>query len=159
MRHGDAVMAVHNDRDRILSDKGKQQSVQSAKWLNQFISDNNTKIDISLVSPYIRAQQTFTSMKSDIQLNTSLTANSFDTKEITPSGNISIAHRNLDALILENQNAQAILLVSHLPFISYLLDEICNIQHSMIFCTGAIACIEYDISQSVGKLITVFTPD
>lgn len=159
MRHGDAITAVHNDSDRMLSEYGKQQSVQSAKWLNEFISDHSIRINFSLVSPFIRAQQTFTNMQCDIQLDNSLTANSFDTEEITPSGDVFVAHRNLDALLLGHQNTQSVLLVSHLPFISYLLDELCNIQHSMIFCTGAIACIDYDTSQSVGKLITVFTPD
>jgi len=159
MRHGDAVTAMHNDSDRTLSAWGKQQSIQSAKWLNEFVSDQAIKIDISLVSPFIRAQQTYTSMKYDVMLDNSLTANSFNTKEITPSGDVSKAHRNLDAVLLEYEKTQAVLIVSHLPFISYLLDELCNTQHSMIFSTGAIACVDYDVSESTGKLITVFTPD
>lgn len=159
MRHGDAVTAVHNDSDRILSEKGKDQSVQSAKWLNEFISDHAIKIDLSLVSPFIRAQQTFTNMQHDIMLDISLTANSFDTEELTPSGDVCNAHHNLDAVLVEHPNIQAALLVSHLPFVSYFLDELCNIQHSLIFSTGAIACVDYHVSQSAGKLITVFTPD
>lgn len=159
MRHGDAVTAGHNDRDRILSEKGKEQSVQSAKWLDKFISELEIKIDFSLVSPYVRAQQTFTNMKNDIDLDNTLTANSFDTEDIIPSGDIFTAHRNLNELLLQNEDTQAVLLVSHLPFVSFLLDELCAIQHSMIFATGAIACIDYDIGQSAGKLITVFTPD
>ena len=159
MRHGDAVTAVHNDSDRMLSEKGKQQSVQSAKWLKKFISDRAIKIDISLVSPYVRARQTFANMKHDIDLDNSLTANSFDTKEIIPTGDITVAHFNLDALLREQENIQSVLLVSHLPFVSYMLDKLCNTQHSLIFPTGAIACIDYNISQSVGKLISVFSPD
>ena len=159
MRHGDAVTVANNDSDRILSKIGIQQSIQSAKWLKKFISNRAIKIDVSLVSPYVRAKQTFTHMKRFIDLDNSLTANSFDTEVITPTGDVFIAHSELDTLLMEQPNTQAVLLVSHLPFVSFLLDELCSTQQSLVFSTGAIACVDYDISHSVGKLTAVFTPE
>lgn len=159
MRHGDAVSAVHNDSNRQLSSMGKAQSVQSAKWLSEFISTHDLKINHSLVSPFVRAQQTHACMSEHIDTGNLLSATVFDTEEITPSGNAFVAHRNIDALLLDSPKIESVLLVSHLPLISYLLDELCTIQHSMIFATGEIACVDYDVSASSGKLIKVFTPE
>ena len=55
MRHGDAGFNAQSDRDRTLTDVGRHHTVLMSNWLARSVSD----FDLVLVSPYLRAQQTW----------------------------------------------------------------------------------------------------
>lgn len=55
MRHGEASFEAPSDRERMLTDAGRLHTTQMSNWLNDSVS----AFDLVLVSPYLRAQQTW----------------------------------------------------------------------------------------------------
>ena len=154
MRHFDAVPEQQNDQDRELSVYGQSQAKHSGQWLKQFCDKQSLSITATMVSPYRRAQQTLALMQKHLDVGEILPSN-----DIVPSSNAAVAHDYIDVLLSHRQQTQALLVVSHMPFVSYLLDTLSGHHHSMIFSTGAIACVEYDESASRGRLVSQFSPD
>lgn len=149
MRHGEAQLVAESDMQRPLTKSGINQVKQTASWL----IDNNVipkqGIDFAFVSPYLRTRQTF-SLLNDI-----LTINNVEySQDILPSSVTSIAHDYLDTKLSFLEQPECILLVSHMPFVSYFVDTICKQRISPLFATASVAVIEYDVQRSQGKLIT-----
>ena len=59
MRHGDAVLGADDDAARALTSLGREQSRAMALWLQQQMPH----LDRVLVSPYLRAQQTWQTLQ------------------------------------------------------------------------------------------------
>jgi len=81
---------------------------------------------------------------------------------ITPSGSAHQTHDFIDGLFQDidtiNEN-QAILFVSHMPFVCYLVAELTGSLNMPIFSTGAIAVIDYDIKKMQGTLVNMVSPE
>lgn len=155
MRHGEAVQMLQNDRERPLTSYGQQQSMQTARWMKEFLTQFNLpQIDLSLVSPFKRAQQTHDAVSTQLTV-----ANTITSDDITPSGNPQVAHDYLLHLVSSRKDVSALLVVSHMPFISYLLDEMSNAQYSMLFSTGAVAVLKYSVASNTGRLAGQFMPE
>ncbi len=150
MRHGEAELAQQNDRGRKLTDFGKQQSEKSGKWLQAFAS----KFDCALVSPYRRAEQTFEQVSKHIEVGQVLSSSDF-----VPSGNIRVAQDFVDYQVRENPDYESILIVSHMPFVSYFTDLLCHHPLSKIFATAAIIHLDYDVESSKGVLLGEYMPE
>lgn len=154
MRHGEATALQHDDKSRELTALGRQEVRTAANWLKQqrIALDN---IDLALVSPFVRAQQTFESLRKVLPVNEYLTSS-----DITPEGNVEVAQEYMDALIEHYKTSgnpiTSLLLVSHMPFVSYFLDAVCTANHSRIFATASIAVIRYSTLTKKGDLITHF---
>lgn len=149
MRHGEAQLVAESDMQRPLTKSGINQVNQTASWLidNDVIPKQG--IDFAFVSPYLRTRQTF-SLLNDI-----LTINNVEySQDILPSSVTSIAHDYLDTKLSFLEQPECILLVSHMPFVSYFVDTICKQRISPLFATASVAVIEYDLQRSQGKLIT-----
>ena len=58
MRHGQAEMMAFSDAERNLTDIGREESERMAKYLVK----QGVELDAVLVSPYVRAQQTWQSV-------------------------------------------------------------------------------------------------
>lgn len=141
MRHGEASQTAPNDVERNLTFQGQQQCRLVAKWLHlQSIS-----IDYALVSPYKRAQQTFEVMRSDIRC-----LGRFETSTmVTPSASPRNARDYL--YDLAQKKMRSALVVSHLPFVGYLVNELCQGIEPPMFATSAIACVSLDPETLAGK--------
>ncbi|PCH97536.1 MAG: phosphohistidine phosphatase SixA [Gammaproteobacteria bacterium] len=176
MRHGEAANVAGKDSLRPLTKQGLFEAEKMGIWLAQ------TKLSFTnvFVSPYLRAQQTCAKVINTFTKATlcddacfeklmleTLTPETLDF--ITPSGNARQAHDFLDGLfqkydaILNGKDdctdeEQAILLVSHMPFVSYLVAELTGSLHTPMFSTGAIVVIDYDIKQMQGRLIELVSP-
>lgn len=154
MRHGEAVAYQHNDRDRPLTELGVRESCETANWLLSFLQEHQIKLERALISPYLRAQQTFEN--ANRVLNIAQYSNS---KDIIPTGDALQMHRYLDLYLAEHASCQGILLVSHMPFVSYLLDELCAEHHSTLFSTGSVICVDYPSCETKGQIVAMYSPD
>ncbi len=134
MRHGQAGLYASSDAERELTGTGREQSAQMASWLSAV----EPNIDCVLHSPYVRAAQTwqvignfFTASKVEVCM------------DITPHGDADFIADYLRALVEQHQY-ETILLVSHLPVVSYLTAALTQGEHMPAFATSAIACLELD---------------
>lgn len=149
MRHGDAIMSAPSDAQRPLSEQGKVEANLMGKWLHGL----DVNIEQVLVSPYLRAQQTSKHLLS--QLDCQPNVQTLDT--ITPSGSATSVHDYIDGLCSTNKY-QNLLMVTHMPLVSYLIAELTFDQQSPIFQTAAIAEINYDIKKMKGQLVRLISP-
>ncbi len=160
MRHGEATNLAGDDSLRPLTEQGILEANIMGKWLLR----NSPKLLEVFVSPYLRAQQTCAKV-SELLMKANLLVNQPKTLGfITPSGNVQHAHDFLDGLFIqlnETKNCDdnlAILFVSHMPFVSYLVTELTAKHQMPIFSTGAIAVIDYDIKHMQGQLVDIISP-
>ncbi|MGG4609088.1 phosphohistidine phosphatase SixA [Providencia sp. Me31A] len=148
MRHGDAAIQAASDAVRPLTQKGKDDSVLMAQWLNK----QGVKIDAVLVSPYLRAQQTQKIVSQYIE-----TPETFEVlDQLTPSGNAAfIADHIRDLAML---GTKAVLVVSHLPLVGYLVSELCPHKEPPMFTTSTIACIDIDVALQKAHVEWMLSP-
>lgn len=140
MRHGDAVLDAITDAERPLTLCGKKESLQVASWLNE----QSMNIEQILVSPYLRATQTL-----DITREALILPGEQEVMpELTPGGDAVLMTCYLQALAKEG--CSAVLLISHLPLVGYLVAELCPGQYPPMFATSAIACIDLDVNTGHG---------
>jgi phosphohistidine phosphatase len=130
MRHGEAGYHASSDTQRALTPYGIKQSQQVAYWLQQ----QAIQLDYALVSPYLRAQQTFA------EVNNILSVNQVEIDPtLTPAGS---PERIADYLLtLSDPNINGLLIVSHLPLVGYLVNQLCPSVSPPMFNTAAVACI------------------
>lgn len=141
MRHGEAEPYSVKDETRNLTAFGVTQSRKAGMWLNEQFS----QVDVALVSPYIRAQQTLDALRTQVSVDKVITC-----PDIVPSGNPAIVHDYVDAFLLENPTVKTVLLVCHMPIVSFLADNFCQFEHSSLFVTSAIMHIDYQVEKSRG---------
>ena len=165
MRHGEAENIVIEDSQRPLTTQGKLEADKMGHWL----STRSLLLTNIFVSPFLRAQQTCVNVVAAIKKS----EHGLDTlpetlNMITPSGSASQVHDYIDGILqtaesLNKENeiseSQAILLISHMPFISYLVAELTGSVKTPIFSTGTIAVIDYDIEKMQGYLVEMISPD
>ncbi|MDO6691684.1 phosphohistidine phosphatase SixA [Aliiglaciecola sp. 3_MG-2023] len=154
MRHGEAEPSLQNDQLRPLNDYGISQAQKSGDWLKLFAKNAKISLSHAMVSPFLRAQQTF----QQVNLATKI-ADIRSNADLVPSGNCQALHYSIDHFAQEQQNVTGLLLVSHMPFVSYLVDEMCEIEELRLFSTGTIVCIDYDLEESKGRIVKTFTPE
>lgn len=150
MRHGQAESLQVKDEMRQLTEQGKAQARQAGTWL----ATQCQQPDLVLVSPYVRAQQTLHWLQEGGCKPRRIETDS----QITPSGSASAVHDYLDCCSALYR-ASSVLVVSHMPLVSYLLEEVTlNHQHAL-FATAAIAHIDYHQDRHAGLLQQWFIPD
>ncbi len=133
MRHGEASFDAPSDRERMLSQLGRIQSNAMANWLTEKVAS----VDLVIVSPYLRAQQTWQEVAKHLpEPNKWLVLD-----DITPSGSPQIA---VDAILAyaENYDANKVLVIAHMPILGYMVSELVAGMEPPIFATSAIASIE-----------------
>ncbi len=132
LRHGQAEPCNTDDFHRTLTEEGrgevKKILAENYKELNH--------IQKIWVSPYLRAQQTAIIAAETLKVNDVTT-----TELLVPEGDPRIIINNLS-----NVECESILLVSHQPLVSRIIDGLCdtkNIFYQMP--TGSLAFIDLDI--------------
>ncbi|WP_252728153.1 histidine phosphatase family protein [Alteromonas sp. C1M14] len=152
MRHGEAESLRIDDKSRQLTEHGRHQVSQSAGWLIENYC-RHRKIDLALVSPYRRTRQTYDMLSLDFSI-----AKSMQTDDIVPEANPQLAHDYVNTLIASSQSrttpVSTILLVSHMPFVSYFVDEVCATPVNSLFATGSVAVVSYNAAARRGRLLS-----
>ncbi|KJY83065.1 phosphohistidine phosphatase [Vibrio galatheae] len=149
MRHGEAEHFAQSDAQRELTKNGRRASAAVAhacaeKGFSQF--------DKVLVSPYIRAQQTWQEVANYLSSQQVETCD-----DITPYGDSEHVAEYVSALI-DLHNYQSILLVSHLPLVGYLTAEFVADIHPPMFPTSGLTCIEYSPEKRSGEIVFNMQP-
>lgn len=180
MRHGEAANVEGQDALRPLTEHGKLEAEKMGFWLTQY-NKPATRLKV-FVSPYVRAQQSCNNVLTVVNASDQHENIIPETLNlITPSGDVQQVHDFLDGLNLSNSldetigneviegevivdevakdKPQAILLISHMPFVSYLVGELTNSTNMPIFSTGSIAIIDYNAQTMQGRLVDIMSPD
>ncbi len=153
MRHGEAVTSGPMDEDRYLTPNGKQQAHLAGRWLKANLIGNQP-VDHCLVSYFVRASQTFSELKDNISCDIVETSS-----DVLPMSNPQFTHDYLDSLLLDNPSYSSFLIVSHMPFVSFLVEEVTVDRSSMLFDTSSIVIIDYNIERKSGLIEKVYHPD
>ncbi|CAM2796208.1 phosphohistidine phosphatase SixA [Vibrio rarus] len=149
MRHGEAGSFASSDAERTLTERGETQSLQVAQAV---VKQGISHFDLVLVSPYIRAQQTWQIIKQQFSAD-----KVEQCEDITPYGQSDDVYQYLCALI-ETQQVTSVLLVSHLPLVGYLTAEFVNDMSAPMFPTSGFAAIEFDVASGNGELLWHIAP-
>ncbi len=145
MRHGEAQHYAASDAERALTDRGRSESVAVARaGVNQ---KDVTRFDKVLVSPYLRAQQTWQEISAyfssqDVEV----------CEDITPYGQSEMVFEYITARA-ETEQWQSVLLVSHLPLVGYLVSEFVPEMVPPMFPTSGLVCIDYEPSVRKGSVV------
>lgn len=152
MRHGEAEVTNTSDVSRNLTAFGRQQVNAAGRWLAAHVLQSS-KINIALVSPYLRAQQTFDCLNTIIEVE-----QKFDIEALTPDAKAVNMHQVVDQFLVENPDTESMILVSHMPLVCFLLDELLINHQGSLFDTASMAMIEYDIEQGGGEFVSFYHP-
>ncbi|NNN43302.1 MULTISPECIES: phosphohistidine phosphatase SixA [unclassified Vibrio] len=144
MRHGEAHHYAASDAERALTDRGRNESIAVARVCAE--QQNLHQFDKVLLSPYLRAQQTWQAISCYFSATRVETCD-----DITPYGQAEAVFDYLAALI-ETEQLESILLVSHLPLVAYLSAEFVANLPAPMFPTSGIICIEYSSSSQQGQV-------
>lgn len=147
MRHGEAEPQYLSDSERQLTAAGQAEVSQMAEWLHHHYS----AFDQIFSSPYRRTQQT-----AALLVQKGLTAQAVELNtDLVPEGNAQLVVDFLDTLYAENPHAK-ILVVSHMPLVSFLVEAFTRSGQTPIFDTAGVACIDYH--QHRGALLEYACP-
>ena len=149
MRHGEAEHYASSDELRELTNRGRQDSKAVAFAASE---QGFKEFDKVLVSPFIRAQQTWLEISEHFS-----SARVEDSDDITPYGDSEDVFAFANAII-ELENLDSLLFVSHLPLVGYLTAEFATGINPPMFPTSGLACIEYDPSTQKGELLWHIAP-
>lgn len=149
MRHGQAFTSGTADALRALTEQGKLEVSVMSKWLK----NQNINMEQILVSPFVRAQETTKVIVAGLNHNVIATTLDF----ITPSGSAQTLHDYIDGVCV-NDNVKTLLIVSHMPLVSYLVAELTADSNCPIFQTAAVAQIDYDTKRMKGSLVELMAP-
>jgi len=136
MRHGQAEMMANSDSERALTNLGRAESEKMADNL----AKQGITFDAVIVSPYLRAQQTWESVRPFFPE----TANVQTINTLTPSGS---ARKSVNEILaLQAMGSQSLLIVSHLPLVGYIVGELAPAAGVPAFATSSVGHIELDDS-------------
>ncbi|MGD8233581.1 phosphohistidine phosphatase SixA [Vibrio sp. TRT 1302] len=144
MRHGEAEHFADSDEQRELTDRGRSASLAVAR----VCADKGfAHFDRVLVSPYIRAQQTWQ------EISACFTTDHVETcPDITPYGDSEQVADYVAALV-DLHKLESVLIVSHLPLVGYLTAEFVTDMIPPMFPTSGLVSIDYSPQKLTGELM------
>ncbi|NOH95450.1 phosphohistidine phosphatase SixA [Vibrio sp. 99-70-13A1] len=149
MRHGEAEHFANSDAERALTKRGKKLSLTVAQAAAE---QGYSQFDKVLVSPYLRAQETW------LEISQVFNANKVETSdEITPYG-VSDEVFDFTLALAEVEKLDSLLFVSHLPLVGYLTAEFATGMTPPMFPPSGMACIEFDLETRKGELLWNINP-
>jgi phosphohistidine phosphatase len=147
MRHGQAEMMAFSDAERNLTDLGREESERMAKYL----VTQGVELDAVLVSPYVRAQQTWQSVSPFFDGITNIQT----LPCLTPSGS---ARKTVNELLaLQAEGVKAVLIVSHLPLVGYIVGELSPSAGVPAFSTSAVGHVSLNDENGIAEMISLTT--
>ena len=130
MRHGEAEPYASSDRDRALSDYGRQQAYAAGEWLKA----NDISISQCWASPYLRTQQTAECVQSV-----------YGELPTTPAGFLTPGSSPMAVVEQLRDNANNnLLVISHNPMVSQLVNYLSSgrTQGAAIMGTASMALFD-----------------
>ncbi|MDA7747250.1 phosphohistidine phosphatase SixA [Psychromonas sp.] len=147
MRHGQAEMMAYSDAERNLTEVGREETELMAKYLVK----EKVKLDAVLISPYVRAQQTWESVSPFFEGVDNIQTLSF----LTPAGS---AREAVDELLaLQAQGVKSVLIVSHLPLVGYIVGELAPAAGVPAFSPSAIGHVSLNEEDGFAELLSLTT--
>ena len=148
MRHGEAEPLSSQDSQRQLTARGQHEVNQMALWLQQHYA----AFDWIWASPYLRTCQT-----AELMLAKQAPFSQLEiVPELVPDGDAALFKSYFDARISAKPDAR-VLLVSHMPLVSFLVEAFTQPGQAPIFSTAQLACIDYRPAGS-GRLLERLSP-
>lgn len=158
IRHGDAVpsQALNADAIRPLSNLGEAEVTINGKWLHKHLQQQGVEqLDWLISSPYIRARQT----AAIVQQHCAAIQQS-ESADATPDGDPQqFADWLFAELAVNHARAQHVALVSHMPFVSYLVQTLDATRQPIVFPTASIAEFELDLAMLRGTFQRLIVPE
>ena len=147
MGHGEASFDAPSDRERMLTHNGRYQTGQMAGLLSNHIS----QLDLVLVSPYLRAQQTWEVVSKHLPKARKCVV----LDDITPAGD---PRRAADVILAyaEQYKADTVLVITHIPIVGFLVSELVAGVEPPIFATSAF--VQIDKHMEVASLVGMNYP-
>lgn len=147
MRHGEAQANAAEDCQRVLTAQGSREVKQIAAKL----SDSYQPFDYIWVSPYVRTQETAaliktTQQKAKLEIKPAL----------VPEARAAELQTQVDLLLAEQPDAR-VLIISHMPLVSFLVEVFTQPGIMPIFGTATVCCIDYNPA-SGGTIIDTCSP-
>jgi phosphohistidine phosphatase len=152
MRHGEAERSQKLDKTRNLTSLGEKQANLAGRWLNTYLGSGQP-VDIALISSYKRAQQTFEQLSEQVVVTQRQAC-----ENVTPEGNPRVVHELVKVLFNEKTRPSVILIVSHMPFVSYFLEEVHADKKSILFDTSSVVIVNYDLITGTGVIESIYHP-
>lgn len=146
MRHGEAAPIASADKLRPLTTKGIDDVKQMATWLYQQYGS----FDYIWASPYLRTKQTAELMLAKQPNYSQLNLIS----DLVPEADVAMLQSYLDAFLATKPDAK-VLLVSHMPLVSFLVAQFTDYSQTPVFSPAQLACIDYKPQQR-GQLVKLF---
>lgn len=150
MRHGEAQTFSPTDEERPLTPRGEQESKDMAHWLMD--EQGIGTLDHVLLSPYLRAQQTW-NVCASILPHKKISIE----QSITPFGDSAWVGEYIRALV-KLENISSLLMVSHLPLVGYLTADFVKGMEPPLFPTSSISCIEFDAHTDQSTFVWLKSP-
>lgn len=144
IRHGEAEPSFTNDKSRSLTDRGRQQVLKSSTSIVSLV-DQYRGFDCALVSPYTRTQQTFDILTINVRVKQKLNCS-----DVTPLSSIVDAQK---AVFNQLESSNSLLVVTHMPIVSFLAGELCHLESPPLFMTSSFAVIDIDRQSGLSKLV------
>ena len=139
MRHGEAEVLASSDETRSLTDYGRKQSISQGQWLKTHLNSTALSVQKVIVSPYIRAQETFELVNAALDN----ILNDVETwSGVTPYGNATLVADYLS--VLQEQGIESVLLVSHLPLVGSIVSELYGKRNPISFYPSTIVQIDWN---------------
>ena len=144
MRHGEAEVVSSSDEARHLTDYGRKQSILQGQWLKNHLNSTALSVQKVIVSPYVRAQETFELV--NLALDNIL--NDVETwSGVTPYGNATLVADYLS--VLQKQGVESVLLVSHLPLVGSIVSELYGKRNPISFYPSTIVQIDWNGEEGI----------
>ncbi|NMH66047.1 phosphohistidine phosphatase SixA [Shewanella salipaludis] len=139
MRHGEAGYHAQSDRERILTETGRHHTGIMSNWLTR----NVNAFDLVLVSPYLRAQQTW----QEVSKHFPEPRKWLVLDELTPAAEPGKA-ADLVLAYAEQYKADKVLVIAHMPLLGYMVSELVAGVEPPIFATSGITLIDKHAEQA-----------
>ena len=144
MRHGEAEAVSSSDETRRLTDYGRKQSISQGQWLKTHLNSTALSVQKVIVSPYVRAQETF----EFVNLALDNILNDVETwSGVTPYGNATLVADYLS--VLQEQGIESVLLVSHLPLVGSIVSELYGKRNPISFYPSTIVQIDWNGEEGI----------
>jgi phosphohistidine phosphatase len=148
MRHGEAEPLSSQDSQRQLTSRGQQEVKQMALWLQKHYA----AFDWVWASPYHRTRQT-----AELMLAKQAPFSQLEfISQLVPDGDATLCKAQFDACLIDKPDAR-VLLVSHMPLVSFLVEAFTTPGQVPVFSTAQIACIDYRPERG-GRLLERLSP-
>lgn len=158
MRHGEAASqqasallggaSYSSDEARELTPMGRSEVESSATWLKS----HYPKLDLAISSPLVRAEQTMDIVAEHIPIELREVSD-----EVTPSSDPEAFASALLAR-LQVEPAETVLVVSHMPFVCYLVSYLDHKVQAPLFPTAGIAVLDIEPLAMAGDLQSMTAP-